>query len=91
MNKQLREQVRLSLLRHLDANNSQYGLTSRLLLQQIHSDGFRTVEPAALQNELIYLADKLLVKQIDKLLSPEVEAWRITAAGRDYFAQNDPD
>jgi len=35
--------------------------------------------------ELIYLADKGLVAALPKLISPENEAWRITAAGRIFW------
>ena len=40
-----------------------------------------------ISNELAYLEDKELAKPIAKLLSPELRAWKITAAGRDFFAQ----
>ena len=40
-----------------------------------------------LDAELQYLADKGLVVAQDKAISPELKRWRITAAGRDYAAQ----
>lgn len=48
--------------------------------------GFRDAEPRAIAAELSYLGDKGLVALADKAVSPEIQEWRITAAGRDYLA-----
>jgi len=81
-----REQVRLSVLRHLDANTTDFGLSSALLLQFLKNDGQR-VDAMDLKIELRYLADKNLIARIAKVISPENAHWRITAEGRDFFAQ----
>jgi hypothetical protein len=85
-----REQIRLSLLRHCDAA-AQYGLATPLLRQLLASEGLRGLDPAQLRAELQYLADKGLLTQLPKLISPENEAWRITAAGRDLLATQQPE
>jgi hypothetical protein len=36
--------------------------------------------------EIQYCADKGLAVRVEKLVSPDVIAWRITAAGRDLLA-----
>lgn len=87
MNAQDREQVRLSLLRHLDANaGRRFGLSDGVLLQTLRSEGF-DVTPAEVAAELIYLSEKQFAQPEVKPISPEIRAWRITAQGRDFFAQ----
>ncbi len=83
------ENIRLSLLRHCDASG-RYGLTEGLLLQFLRSEGMRALGLAQLQSELDYLAGKGLLARMEKLISPEIPAWRITAGGRDFLAQNFP-
>jgi len=80
-----REQIRLSLLRYCDAAG-QFGLADVLLLQFIRSEGFRALTLAQLRAEIQYLADKSFLIAVPKLISPENEAFRITAAGRDFLA-----
>jgi hypothetical protein len=80
-----REQIRLSLLRYCDAAG-QFGLADALLLQFLRSEGFRALTAAQLRAEMLYLADKSFLMAVPKLISPENEAWRITASGRDFLA-----
>lgn len=82
-----REQLRLSLLRFLDANGTRFPLASDLLLQLARSEGRTWLQSGELEEELAYLADKGLVMSAPKLISPELRAWRITAAGRDLAAE----
>jgi hypothetical protein len=85
MTAQQREQARLSLLRYC-GSAADYGLAGPLLLQSLHNEGLRGLTAAEMRSELVYLADKGLVARLPKLISPENEAWRITAAGRDFLA-----
>ena len=80
-----REQIRLSLLRYCDSAEP-YGLADALLLQFIRSEGFRALTLAQVQAELRYLHDKSLLAPVEKIVSPENQSWRITAAGRDFLA-----
>ena len=82
------EQIRLSLLRYC-SSAAQYGLATPLLAQLLRSEGFGGIEADDARAELLYLADKGLVAPVSKLVSPENEAWRITAAGRDFTAQHE--
>lgn len=84
------ENIRLSILRYC-AEAARYGLTEALLLQFLRSEGQRGLKLERLQAEIDYLVGKKLIEQIEKLISPEVPAWRITAAGRDFLAVNLPD
>jgi hypothetical protein len=77
--------VRLSLLRYCESAD-QYGLAASLLLQFVRNEGLRGVTREALDAEILYLADKGLLVSVNKLVSPENRAWRITAAGRDFLA-----
>jgi hypothetical protein len=82
-----REQVRLSLLRYLDAAaGRRFGLSDGVMLQHVRSEGF-DVSQSELTAELVYLSEKNLAKPESKEISPENRAWRITAAGRDFYAQ----
>ena len=85
MTSEHREQVRLSLLRYCDSAD-QYGLASALLLQFIRNEGFRALTAEQLRAEIMYLADKTFLTPVLKPISPENQAWRITAAGRDQLA-----
>lgn len=82
------EQIRLCALRHLDAAAStQFGLSTGLMLQFIRNEGFRQLDSAGLAAELQYLADKELIVKAQKTISPENCHWRITAKGRDFYAE----
>ena len=84
-----REQLRISLLGFLSANASgRFGMPLRFLTQQARAEGRPRLTEAEVEAELIYLEDpdKRLVAQTFKSISPDIRAWRITAAGRDYLA-----
>jgi hypothetical protein len=85
MTTERREQARLSLLRYC-GSAAHYGLATGLLLQLLRSEGFHGMEQAQLRAELGYLVDKGLITPVAKMISPENEAWRITATGRDLLA-----
>jgi hypothetical protein len=87
MNPEQREQLRLSLLRFLDSNPTRFGLPSRYLVQMARSEGFSETDKTQIENELSYLEDKALVAEAMKGVSPENRHWRITASGRDFWAQ----
>lgn len=80
-----REQVRLSLLRILEQNPTRFGVPVRYLRTALIAEGHR-LEEQEVGAEVQYLADKQLVAETTKILSPENQAWRITAAGRDFVA-----
>jgi len=87
MNPQTREQVRLSLLRYLDAAaGRRNGLAESVLRQFLISEGF-TLTNEELAAELEYLRGKGLAAPAEKQISPENRAWVITAEGRDHYAQ----
>jgi hypothetical protein len=84
------EQIRLSILRHLDANaaaGSAFGISTSLLLQFVKNEGFSQLDKETISVELQYLTDKNFIATVPKLISPENKHWRITADGRDFFAQ----
>lgn len=84
-----REQLRLSLLRFLGDNPTRFGFNAALLLQMARNEGRPGLSREAAAAELEYLADKGLVAEVAKPISPENRAWRITAAGRDLLAANE--
>ena len=87
MNPHQRELLRLALLRVLEANPTVYGLGLEALCHLASRFGFTSPEPSAVALEIQYLEDKGLVLPVNKVVSPENRAWRISAAGRDSLAQ----
>jgi len=88
MNMAQRELYRIALLRVLDANETQWGLSPVVLAVHVGPYGFRGLGAELASTELRYLQDKGFVTAPSKAISPENETWRITAAGRDWLAQN---
>lgn len=89
MTPEQREQIRLSLLRYLDAQAEGApgrGVTAAVLRQHLVSEGFPVSEATVLA-ELHYLRGKALVETVKKALSPENPLWIITSQGRDEYAQ----
>ena len=83
-----REQIRLCLLRHLDAAaNGAFPISTTLLLQFIRNEGFPQLDEPVLRGELQYLEDKGLIVKCPNTISPENPHWRISADGRDFYAQ----
>jgi hypothetical protein len=81
-----REQLRISLLRFLSANPSKFGLPVKFLTTHAKMEGRPQLTQDQVEAELTYLADKGLVAELTKAISPEVRSYRITAEGRDYLA-----
>ena len=77
-----REQLRLTILRLC-----QDPLRPVLLLAYLRSEGFARLQPAELDLEITYLADKQLLTSAHGPVSPELKHWRTTASGRDVIAQ----
>jgi len=92
MNANDREQLRLSLLRFLDAAvKSDRPLAESLLLQMAKAEGRPELTIGELRGELDYLAGKGLIITPAKIISPENRQWKITSAGRDEYAQLIPE
>lgn len=87
MNTSQREQVRLSCLRYCAAAQTM-GISTHLLLASLRSEGRRELKLEPLREELRYLEEKGLLQRKLKLISPENQIWQITAAGRDFLAEN---
>jgi len=80
-----RELLRINLLS--TAQNS-HGLGITLVIAKMYArnGGFRNVTDEEIFSEMGYLADKGLITSVEKVISPENKAWRITAAGTDFLA-----
>lgn len=81
----LRE-LRVNLLLQLRAAG-RLGLGKNELLLGLKTAGFRDAKADTVEEEIGYLTDKEQVAKVDQEISPEVESFRITAAGRDWLAQ----
>lgn len=81
-----REQLRLALLRVQEANRTRWGLTAAALRVMV---GRWSLHPSTeeVEAEVLYLQDKGFSELVGKVISPENRAWRITAAGRDFLAE----
>lgn len=91
LNSQQREQLRLSLLRFLNDLNGRFGLTTEFLLQLARAEGRPGLILQQVEVEMEYLVEKNQAQELPKLLSPENRNWKITASGRDFFAQHNDD
>lgn len=80
-----RELLRHQLLLSLAAQAS-FALTPRVLAVQTSLAGL-VVTDVQIAQELQYLADKNFVQADAKAVSPELKRYRLTAAGRDYLAE----
>ena len=85
MNSIDREQIRLSILRYAEAAANFY--TPRIMLQCLRAEGFAPIETSDVQKECDYLVEKGFIARVEKMISPENAAYRISAAGRDFLAQ----
>jgi hypothetical protein len=81
-----REQLRLSLLRFCAENRTRFGSSSGLLHQRARNEGRSELTKDEVEAELDYLAEKGLIANAVKMISPEMRAWKITPEGRDYLA-----
>jgi hypothetical protein len=62
------------------------GSTVNELVVNTKPQGYSDVTPDTVKEELQYLADKKHVEKVPAEISPEVESFRVTAAGRDWLA-----
>jgi hypothetical protein len=81
----MREQIRLCLLRCLDAG-APGAFAPSLLAAMLRGEGFN-LKADTIAAELDYLRGKGLVEEARKTISPENVTWRITAEGRDTYAK----
>jgi hypothetical protein len=70
----------------LARNPTQWGFNIALIRQLLAAEG-QILTAEEVEAELLYLEDKGMVARSPKIISPELRAWRITAAGRDYLAE----
>lgn len=84
MNAQIRQLLRITLL--LVARSAPLGLTAEFAQVAVRMRSI-VAEGEEIREEIQYLVDKGLLTQVDKVISPEIKAWRITAAGRDFLAE----
>jgi hypothetical protein len=82
-----RENLRRAALQVLDANGGRFGLGIDGITMFTAGFGFSDLEASTLEPELEYLSDKGLIAEVDKTVSPENRAWKITANGRDFLAR----
>lgn len=87
MTSEQRETLRLSLLRFLAVNPTQYGVPQTLLVALAKQEARPWVISTDVAIEMQYLEDKGLVARTAKPISTELPNWRITAAGRDFMAE----
>lgn len=81
------ENLRISLLMFLGSNRTEIGIQNGLLLTLAKAEGRQTLTIQEVAAELAYLEEKGLVARVPKAISPELTAWRISAAGRDFLAE----
>lgn len=86
MTSEQRELLRQALLEVMERNKTKFGLGVVSLGHWVRTMGHYP-SPDEIRAEVQYLIDVGYVTALDKTISPENAAWRITAKGRDYVAQ----
>jgi hypothetical protein len=76
-----------AVLKVLEANNTQFGLSAPALRMLVRQFGFNASE-AELVEALEYLTGKGLVGEVAKTLAKAFRNWKITDAGRRYVDEN---
>ena len=84
MNAQQRNILRVTLL--LVARSAPLGLTMDFAPVALRARSI-LAESQEIKDEVAYLVDKGLLVPVSKKVSPELKAWRITAEGRDFLAE----
>lgn len=86
MTPEKRERVRMAVLLGAElAKPYGVGLAAMGVATRLH--GFGKLDADVLLAEVDYLADKGFLEETAKAISPENKLWRISAAGRDFLAQ----
>lgn len=86
MNAQQRENLRIALLTVLSSLSGRFGLNLSALTLHVSAFGFAQIKSDEVEAEIQYLTDKGLISEVAKTVSPENQAWRINASGRDFLA-----
>jgi len=82
-----REHLREAIITAMAAS-APYACNLAVIRRAAWKLGFRDTTNKELVAELDYLSDKGFATPGEKAISPENGVWKITAAGRDYAAQN---
>ena len=85
MTAELRELLRRQIVRCCSQARGN-GVTLEMLVQLCRTPAGRPAL-ADVKDEVEYLVGKGLVEKVDKRISPEIGAWKITSDGRDFAAQ----
>ncbi len=81
------ERFRICLLQQLREVGADRDLPLATIVTGAKLAAFPSANDDIVRGELVYLMDKGLVVVVAKQLSPENKRWRITAAGRDFLAE----
>jgi len=87
MNNAELERFRICLLQQLREVGADRDLPLGTIVTGARLAAFAAANDDTVRGELVYLLDKGLVTRVEKQLSPENKRWRITAAGRDFLAE----
>lgn len=87
MNNAELERFRICLLQQLREVGSDRDLPLGTIVLGAKLAAFASANDDTVRGELVYLLDKGLVTRVEKQLSPENKRWRISAAGRDFLAE----
>lgn len=81
-----RELLRVAIMETADSAKP-FAVDLRLLLIGVRTLGLRSVSSGEVLAEADYLDGKGLLERCRKVVSPEMAGWKITAAGRDWLAE----
>ncbi len=86
MTPEIKKLFRVNVLQQT-ISGGRLGRTVNELLLEIRARGFSDASREDVREEIEYLIDKNYVAKLPEEISPEVESFKATAAGRDFAAE----
>jgi hypothetical protein len=82
-----KQNLRIAILKVLDANQSKYGLNIDAITLRLTPFGFDMITAAEVETVMPLLEGEKLIARLSQPLTPGVAVWRITNDGRSYLVE----
>lgn len=86
MNPEIKKLFRTNILKQV-IEAGRIGMTVNELMLALRAQGFSDATREGVREEIAYLIDKGHCVKLGEHISPEVESFKATAAGRDFVAE----
>ena len=88
MNSAEKANLRLAVLKVLDANQSKFGLNLDAITLRLTPFGFDRITQPEVEAVMQHLESEKMIARLPNALTPGVHLWRITDDGRSYLIEN---